>query len=259
MYLIKSTFIRKCLFVVFLFASTFQTKAASKDTVRVLFVGNSYIYYNNLIQMIGLITDSLDTKIMCKKSVIGSATLGEHWNGSRGLQSRKIIANGRFDAVVIQDNSMRPLEFKDSVLYYGGLFCKAIKTKGAKPYLYNTWARQKTPETQTAINAVYQELAKNEGATNVPIGNCWARALEINKDVVLFHPDGSHPSAMGTFMIALGFIKQITGKIPEKYATVYNYIDKDGETFRIMQLTEAEIQFCVRVVNEVIPGNLNKQ
>jgi hypothetical protein len=62
---------------------------------------------------------------------------------------------------------------------------------------------------------------------------------------------------MGTFLIALSFIKKITGKIPERYATVYNYFDKDGETFRIMQLSEADIQFCVKVVNEVINGNTN--
>jgi hypothetical protein len=68
----------------------------------------------------------------------------------------------------------------------------------------------------------------------------------------LFHPDGSHPSALGTFLIALNFIKKITGALPKKYATVYNYFDKDGETFRIMQLTEAEIQFCVGIVNATI-------
>lgn len=254
----KNAYIRKYFIAVILMICTYQASAASKDTVRVLFVGNSYVYYNNLIQMIGLITDSIDTKIICKKSVFGGSTLGDHWNGRKGLKSRQIIANGKFDIVVIQDNSMWPIEHKDSVLYFGELFCKEIKKKGAKPFLYNTWARQKTPETQNTINAVYQELAIAQGATVVPVGSCWAKALEIKKDADLFFSDGSHPSAMGSFLIALSFIKQIAGKIPTKYATVYNYIDKDGETFRIMQLSEADIQFCVRVVNEVIPSNVNK-
>jgi hypothetical protein len=223
-----------------------------KDTVRVLLVGNSYIYYNNLAQMIGLITDSLNTKIICKKSTIGAATLGQHWNSERGLKTKKIIASNKFDIVVIQDNSMWPLEHKDSLLIYGQLFCNYIRANGAKPYLYNTWAREKTPQTQSSINAVYNELAALENAVNVPVGSSFDLARKTIPTMNLFHPDGSHPSAVGTFLIALSFIKKITGTLPKKYATVYNYFDKDGETFRIMQLTDAEIESCVSIVNSVI-------
>lgn len=250
---------RKCNFTIrafallILFSFSQQSNATEKkDTVRILFVGNSYVYYNNLAQMIGLITDSMDTKIVCRKSTIGNATLEQHWNSSRGLKSKQIIAKNKFDIVVIQDNSMRPLEHKDSMLFFGHLFCDYIKANGAKPYLYNTWAREKTPETQTKINEVYAELGKLENATIVPVGTSWALARQTMPGMNLFFTDGSHPSTLGTFLIALNFIKKITGTLPKKYATVYNYYDKDGETFRIMQLTDAEIQFCVGVVNAVI-------
>jgi hypothetical protein len=239
--------------VVFLFCLSVHSNATEKkDTIRVLFVGNSYVYYNNLAQLIGLITDSMQTKIICKKSTIGAATLEQHWNGSRGLKSKQIIANNKFDIVVIQDNSMRPIEHKDSLLFFGHLFCDFIKNSGAKPYLYNTWAREKTPETQVLINNAYNELANLETATIVPVGTSWALARNKIPSMNLFHQDGSHPSPLGTFLIALNFIKKITGTLPQKYATVYNYYDKDGESFRIMQLTDAEIQNCVSIVNEVI-------
>jgi len=238
--------------VICIFISSQSFAQEKKDTVRVLLVGNSYIYYNNLAQMIGLITDSLDTKIICKKSTIGAATLGQHWNSERGLKTKKIIASNKFDIVVIQDNSMWPLEHKDSLLIYGQLFCNYIRANGAKPYLYNTWAREKTPQTQSSINAVYNELAALENAVNVPVGSSFDLARKTIPTMNLFHPDGSHPSAVGTFLIALSFIKKITGTLPKKYATVYNYFDKDGETFRIMQLTDAEIESCVSIVNSVI-------
>jgi len=238
--------------VISIFISSQTFAQEKKDTVRVLLVGNSYIYYNNLAQMIGLITDSLDTKIICKKSTIGAATLGQHWNSERGLKTKKIIANNKFDIVVIQDNSMWPLEHKDSLLLYGNLFCQYIRANGAKPYLYNTWAREKTPQTQSKINEAYSELAKAQSAVNVEVGSSFELARKTIPTMNLFHPDGSHPSAAGTFLIALSFIKKITGTLPKKYATVYNYFDKDGETFRIMQLTDAEIESCVSVVNSVI-------
>jgi len=238
--------------VICIFISSQSFAQEKKDTVRVLLVGNSYIYYNNLAQMIGLITDSLNTKIICKKSTIGAATLGQHWNSERGLKTKKIIASNKFDVVVIQDNSMWPLEHKDSLLIYGQLFCNYIRANGSKPYLYNTWAREKTPQTQSSINAVYNELAALENAVNVPVGSSFDLARKTIPTMNLFHPDGSHPSAVGTFLIALSFIKKITGTLPKKYATVYNYFDKDGETFRIMQLTDAEIESCVSIVNSVI-------
>ena len=242
----------KAILVISIFISSQTFAQEKKDTVRVLLVGNSYIYYNNLAQMIGLITDSLDTKIICKKSTIGAATLGQHWNSERGLKTKKIIANNKFDIVVIQDNSMWPLEHKDSLLLYGNLFCQYIRANGAKPYLYNTWAREKTPQTQSKINEAYSELAKAQSAVNVEVGSSFELARKTIPTMNLFHPDGSHPSAVGTFLIALSFIKKITGTLPKKYATVYNYFDKDGETFRIMQLTDAEIESCVSIVNSVI-------
>ena len=81
----------------------------NRDTVRVLFVGNSYIYYNNLPQMVSLLSDSLNTKIICKKSTYGGSTLGDHWNSRKGLRTRQILEEQKFDIVIIQDNSMWPL------------------------------------------------------------------------------------------------------------------------------------------------------
>ena len=182
-----------------LFFSIQLSATEKKDTIRVLFIGNSYIYYNNLAQMISLISDSLDTKLICTKSTIGSATLGEHWNGLRGLKSKELITKNKYQVVVIQDNSMYPIEHKDSVLYYGSKFCSLIKSTGAKPFLYNTWARKKTPETQAQINEVYKILATEQDATSVLVGDSWALAMQMKPDIELFHFDGSHPSYPGTF------------------------------------------------------------
>ena len=245
--------VNKYLLICFVLFFASQLNAAEKrDTLKVLFIGNSYVYYNNLAQMISLITDSLNTKLICTKSTIGSATLGQHWNELRGLKTRQLLAKNKYDVVVLQDNSMWPIEHSDSVFMYGNLFCKTITKAGAKTFIYNTWARQKTPEMQSVINEVYSKLAADNKATIVPVGDSWKLALQIKPNVDLFNADGSHPSNLGTFLIALNFIKKITGTLPNKYATVYNYFDKDGETFRIMQLSDAEIQFCVGIVNKVI-------
>ena len=84
-YSFKNTF----LMILLLFALTKVNANSNRDTLRVLFVGNSYIYYNNLPQMVSLISDSLNTKLICKKSTYGGSTLGDHWNSRRAYAPEK--------------------------------------------------------------------------------------------------------------------------------------------------------------------------
>ena len=76
----KANHFTKYLLVCLLLVSTYQLNAAAKrDTLRVLFIGNSYVYYNNLAQMISLISDSMDTKLICTKSTIGNVDQALHY------------------------------------------------------------------------------------------------------------------------------------------------------------------------------------
>jgi hypothetical protein len=227
-----------------------------QDTIRLLLVGNSLVYYNNLAQMIGLITDSSTTKIIARKSTVGAATFSEHWLSKRGLKTKDIITTNKFDAIALQDNSMAAIESKDSMFYYGNLLSQLVKKKNAKLLFYNTFVNDTTPSKQPIVDAAYTELAVRNDGTVVPIGPCFTRAKELNPKISLHYKDHRHPSELGSFLAALAFIKTLNGTLPKGYPTVYNYLDKDGESFRIMQLTEEEIKFCVRVVNDVIPTRI---
>ncbi|MCF8289830.1 MAG: hypothetical protein K9I31_06445 [Chitinophagaceae bacterium] len=240
------------LIILFMLAVTKVNASMNRDTLRVLFVGNSYIYYNNLPQMVSLLSDSLNTKLICKKSTYGGSTLGDHWNSRKGLRTREILEQEKFDIVIIQDNSMWPLEHADSVSMFGKLFCDLIKSKNATPYIYNTWSREATPQTQPAINKVYEDLAMQTNSVIVPVGSIWAEAKAQKPTTQLYVSDGSHPSPMGTFLIALCFVKKITGVLPTKYATVYNYPGIDNESIRLMQVPEQDIYFFSKLVNNYL-------
>lgn len=232
-----------------LFLSTTAIALPPKDTLRVLFVGNSYIYYNNLIQMVSILSEGTDTKLICTKSTVGGTNLREHWNEEKGLRSKTLISKNKYDAVVFQDHSMRAIEYPDSLIDYGKRFCDLIRSRGAKPLLYTTWSRKATPNTQDTINSVYGEIEKNCGATRVMVGNCWRKYSQLDSTAELFAKDGSHPSYLGTFIAAVAFVKTLTGQMPKDIPTVFNYFDKDGETFRIMQVTPEEIKLTIVAVD----------
>lgn len=201
--------------------------------------------------MVSLLSDSTDTKLLCTKSTVGGTNLREHWNEEKSLRSRSLIEKNKYDVVVLQDHSLRAIEYPDSLIEYGKKFCNLILSRGATPILYTTWSRKAKPETQETINKVYGEIAKSCGASNVWVGSYWKKYLQLDPNAELYAKDGSHPSYLGSFIAAVAFVKKITGQMPKGIPSVFNYFDKDGETFRILQVSQEEI----KITKSVIEGN----
>ena len=189
---------------------------AQKDTLRVLFVGNSYTYYNNLPDMVSTISKSTDTYIYTEMSAVGGARLKYHFNQEHGLKTKDLIKNGNFDIVVLQEQSMGTITNKEEFLLYSKKLSNYIKSHKAKPYFFSTWSRKKTPETQNTITKTYNEAAKKNNGIAVLVGSAWTKAIKIKPENNLHHEDGSHPSSLGTFFSACVFVKYITGKLPSK-------------------------------------------
>ena len=211
----KGRIIQLKLALLFFLLSLTSYSQVGKDTLNVLFVGNSYTYFENLTQIVSIISDSAKTKLITKKSTIGGASLRQHWLGLRGLKTKEIIKKGNFDIVVIQGHSMSTIKVPDSIAKYAKLFCDYIKINKAKPYLYQTWAREKVPQFQETITKVYEDVSIKNNASLVPVGEAWKLAKQLRPDIKLFSPDGSHPSIHGTFLTACVFITSILQEIPE--------------------------------------------
>ena len=233
---------------IFHFNSLAQTP---KDTLRVLFVGNSYTYFYNLAQMVSLISDSTQTKIITRKSTIGGANLSEHWLGERGLKTKEIIKNGEFDIVVLQNHSLETINQPERFIKYMNLFCDYIKENNARVFLYNTWAREKKPEMQLTIDKLYKQIAVNNNATIVPIGRSWKIAKEIDPTLKLYESDGSHPSEIGTFFTACTFVYTLLNEFPENLKNVYFTKDLHDESITVMRRSEETIQLAKKLVTKI--------
>lgn len=237
---------------VFLLVSITCSAQVEKDTLNVLFVGNSYTYYENLPQIVSLISDASKTKIVTMKSTIGGSKLRQHWLGERGLKTKELIKSGTFDIVVLQGHSMATIKEPDSLVKYSKLLCDYIKKHNAKPYFYLTWAREKTPQMQEAINKVYTRVSTDNDATLVPVGNVWAESQKLDPSIKLFKPDGSHPSRLGTFLTACVFVKSILGELPKKISRLYYTSDSQGESIYLMQIPQSNLGFFRKVIDDVV-------
>ena len=231
---------------------TIVSSAQKKDTLNVLFVGNSYTYYNNLSHIVSLMSDSTDTKLITKKSTRGGAWLHQHWNEERGLRTKTLIQNGNFDTIVFQEYSMGPISEPDSLRKYGKLFADLARSVGAKPYLFLVWAREKVPQYQSELNAPIEVVAKENGMTIIPVGKGWELARGYRPSAPLFNDDGTHPAPLGTFLSAAVVVGTMTGQLPEKYPNVPTLYQPDGEFIQLMRLDWLDMVFAMKVARETL-------
>ena len=219
---------------------------------KVLFAGNSYTYFWNLPQHVSVMAEEQDIKIETSQSTTGGCNLKHHWKSEKKLNTMQLIDESYYDAVVLQDQSMRAIEAKDSLIHYGKLLAEAIKSKGGKVYLYQTWAREATPETQDIITNAYAELAEIADAEVVPVGEVWKRARELRPNIKLFDPDGSHPSSFGTYLTACVFYSVFTKKSPVGLPHRLETKDKNGDKIYINMVSREGARFCQELAWEVV-------
>lgn len=242
---------KSLLFIAGLFLGLVWVNAQQKE-MKVLFVGNSYTYGYNLAHIVTIISQETSTLLITRKSAIGGASLKEHWDGGRELETRKIIAEGDFDVVVLQDYSTLAINSPDTSLRYIKLFSEFIRSHGAEPYLFNTWAREKVPQFQAEIDAMYEQAARAYGAINVPVGPAWELAMDLRPSVDLFTSDGSHPNELGCMLTASVFVRAICGELPDIVPSLFRIEDPHGETVRLMNHNPEESEFCRRIANQVL-------
>lgn len=251
----RQKFFLVTLVISYIFLSHPSYSQGKKDTLKVLFVGNSYTYVQNLPQLVSIISEGTKTKLVTRKSTVGGAYLSEHWKGERGLKTRQLIRQGHFDVVVLQDNSMATILQPDSTAKYAKLLCRLIIESGAKPYLYMTWAREKVPQYQEEITAVYSKIALDNNAVLVPVGKAWQLALQLRPGIELFNQDGSHPSSLGAILSACVFTAALSGEVPSTLPGDYWIQDADGESVQLNGIDNLDGVFFQKVTSQVLQQN----
>ncbi len=227
-------------------------RAQGSSPQKVLFVGNSYTYFWNLPQHVASMAESQDIPLETRQSTAGGSNLGQHWKGEKALNSRNIIQEGDYDAVVLQDYSLRALKASDSLMYYGQLFGELIRKSGAQAFLYLTWAREYDPYMQKTITDKYTELAKKINARLVPVGLAFERSRQLRPQLNLYDPDGSHPSPYGTYLSACVFYGAFTQKTPVGLPNRLISQDKAGEKLYLNILPSNDARFLQKVAEEVL-------
>lgn len=199
--------------------------APSVVRLRVLFIGNSYVYVNDLPEKLRRIAETAGVPpvIETEQVVVGGATLQSHWDTG---DAQKKIDDKTWTHVVLQGQSLEPL-FQPAIFdKYALSFGERIETALARPTFFATWARAEgdasfasswsggTPSAmQDKLTAAYRDVAaKHASAVVVAVGESFRLSLKERPLLALHSEDKSHPTVAGTYLAACTFYVALTGK-----------------------------------------------
>ncbi len=234
-------------------AAPYEEPVAASDTLRVLFIGNSYTYVNHLPRLLQRLAASAARPMTVAMVAPGGATLERHWNED---PARRMIAQGGWTHVVLQEQSLRPLRDREKLFTYARLFNTAIKQAGATTVLYLSWARANRPETQAALTDAFMTLADELDAEVAPVGIAWQQARREKPDVALYFEDGSHPSPTGTYLAACVFFAAVVGQSPEGLSRIRQSTrfatPQEGDPVDVEPLSKGEAALLQRIAGDTV-------
>jgi hypothetical protein len=180
--------------------------------LRILWIGNSYTFVNDLPKIIAQLADSshVDRKPEVTGILKGGELLKGHW-ANPALQ--QALAQ-KWDVVVMQEQSTTPITAPDTLLKYGTLIGDAARKSGAKIVLYVTWPQKKRPTAADTIVAAYRALGNAVHAQLALVGPAWMNVLAQDPSTELYMSDGSHPDPQGSYIAACVFYEVLFGKSP---------------------------------------------
>jgi hypothetical protein len=230
-------------------------KAPQVDTPkRVLFVGNSYLYYgdslHNHVRRVVMAADpTLDGKLKYKSATIGGAVLAHH-NIDYLTNPGKIGVKEPFQLVILQGGSAEPLSERGRAQFRAKVieFNQVITERGGRTALYLTHAyvkphKKAKPENIRLTEDLYVSVGNEVGALVIPVGLAFEEAYRRRPDIELHKDyDGSHPELIGTYLAACTVYASIYGKSPVGNSyTYFGKIDKETATF-LQQVAEDTVK-----------------
>ncbi len=193
----------------------------AQDTLHVLFLGNSYTYFNGMPQMFEDLARSGGEPVITDMNTPGGYTLEGHSTNPASLER---INLGTWDYVVLQEQSQIPTidYWRYNSMYPAARVLDSLITRhNQNTAFFMTWGRKNGGQQtiggysspvfvdffhmQDSLSTAYTQIADELSAIMCPVGNAWATAVTMDSTVDLWEGDNSHPTVRGSYLAACVF------------------------------------------------------
>ncbi len=187
--------------------------SAADPPLRVLFIGNSLTYANDVPALVESIGKANGIHIETRTIAFPDYSLEDHWNQG---ESRRALARSKWNFVVLQQGPSSLPESRALLVDYTRRFAAEASRAGAKIALYMVWPSAARFRDFDGVNLSYQTAARAVGGVFLPAGEAWRAAWRENPDLRFYSSDYFHPSRLGSCLAAIVISQGLTGKAPLK-------------------------------------------
>ncbi|WP_299480951.1 DUF4886 domain-containing protein [uncultured Roseibium sp.] len=193
----------------------------SPETSKILFVGNSLTLGNDLPGLVKSIAASKGVSIVTRTTAKGSARLEHH---AENPQVKTLLDETAWDFVVLQEHSQLPAlrdeDVAQKTLPYARwlaerarlmspetevVFYMAMAHRDGDQFNKKNFSKVGTyAGMQQRSNDTYNKMARQNGASVVPVGVVWSQMRTSHPDVNLYI-DERHPTVAGSYLAACVF------------------------------------------------------
>jgi hypothetical protein len=180
-------------------ASTPLAPTANGGT-RILFIGNSLTYVNDVPAMVAAIGRQVgDRDIAVAMVAFPNYALEDHWN--EGTATRA-LAQQDWEFVVMQQGPSSLPENRLFLEEWTRRFAPVIRAAGGEPVLYQVWPHIQRRGDAPAVLLSYANAAAAVQGRLAPAGAAWDSALAAPDPLPVYSSDGLHASAYGSWLAA---------------------------------------------------------
>ena len=177
--------------------------------LRLLFVGNSLTYANDLPSLVQQVAVAAGHPAPTVKMVAaGGYSLEDHWADGA---ARAALDKGGWDVVVLQQGPSALPESRRNLVEWTGRFDEAIRHVGGRTALYMVWPEGYRPAALRDVALSYATAAASVDGLLLPVGEAWRAAWQRDACLPLYGPDNFHPSLAGSWLAALVIYAQVYG------------------------------------------------
>lgn len=170
-----------------------------ENTSRLLFVGNSLTYTNNLPNLVSVLAAENGRNVSVETLAFPNYALEDHWNDGK-IQT--MIASGKYNYVIVQQGPSSQNEGRLMLLDYGVKLSQKCSQYKIQLVFYMVWPSVTNYNSFDSVIQNYADAAKQANAILCPVGKKWKEYIDETKDYSYYGPDGFHPSLRGSEVAA---------------------------------------------------------
>ena len=216
---------------------------------RVLFIGNSLTYANDLPSTVAAIAASVDDTVRVATVAGAGVALIDHAKSSQAVSA---IRNGGWEYVVLQQGPTPRGICRDTLVLAATMLAPHIRAVSAQPALFMPWSAVNGLSWADDVATSFQNAAAAVDGVFMPAGAAWRIALAEDPQLPLYAGDNFHPANAGTFLAALVIYERISGRDARTLPAI---AFASGRRFSLPEATIRLLQRAAHEANDAFPAN----